>query len=42
MKLAVLGAGAIGVKHLEAARDIHGLELVAVAEINESLAWGDG
>lgn len=39
MKLAVLGAGAIGVKHLEAARDIHGLELVAVAEINESLAW---
>jgi predicted dehydrogenase len=38
MKLAVLGAGAIGVQHLDAASHIDGLEPVAVAEINESLA----
>ncbi|MBA2941233.1 Gfo/Idh/MocA family oxidoreductase [Paenibacillus sp. CGMCC 1.16610] len=38
MKLAVLGAGAIGVKHLEAASEIDGLEPVAIVEINETLA----
>lgn len=38
MKLAVLGAGAIGVQHLEAASHIDGLDPVAVVEINESLA----
>src|SRR5689334_3299078 len=38
MKLAVIGAGAIGMKHLEAAAAIEGLEAVAVAELNPSLA----
>lgn len=38
MKLAVIGAGAIGSKHLEAAAQVEELEAVAVAELNQSLA----
>ncbi|TVY08575.1 Gfo/Idh/MocA family protein [Paenibacillus cremeus] len=38
MKLAVIGGGTIGVKHLEAARDVEGLEAVAVVEVNPERA----
>jgi predicted dehydrogenase len=38
MKLAVLGAGAIGARHLDTAKEVEGLESVAIVELNPQRA----